>query len=55
MSHISIEILIKDKTLSIKIYNNLTDIPNSELIDIFCLISGFKILETKKGNEYDKA
>jgi hypothetical protein len=46
---------IKEKTLKIKLNDKINEISNKDIIDLFCFISAFKITETKKGNEYDKA
>lgn len=46
---------IKDKTLKIEIKNKINEIKKEDLLEIFCIINSFKILETKKGNEYEKA
>ena len=48
-------IIIWEKCLKIKIDEKINNISDENIIDIFCLISAFQKIETKKGNEYDKA
>lgn len=56
MSHIVIEnIIIKENQVKITLHNKINEIKNDDLIETFCWIHAFKILEDKKGNEYDKA
>ena len=55
MSHIVIDLLIKNNTLKIKINKRINNLDNNEIIDLFCIISAFNKEEKKKGNEYDKA
>lgn len=46
---------IKEKIFKIKIENKINDIKINELIEIFCTIKAFQKIETKNGNEYEKA
>jgi hypothetical protein len=48
-------IVIWEKCLKIKIDEKINTISDENIIDMFCLISAFQKIETKKGNEYDKA
>jgi hypothetical protein len=48
-------IVIWEKCLKIKIDEKINTISDENIIDMFCLISAFQRIETKKGNEYDKA
>lgn len=55
MSHIIIEIIIKEKIFKIKLKNKINELKDNELTRIYHLILSLKILENQKGNEYDQA
>jgi hypothetical protein len=46
---------INKNILKIKIKNKINEMSEEEMIELFSLISAFKIEEKRKGNEYDKA
>jgi hypothetical protein len=48
-------IVVWEKCLKSKIDEKIISRSDENLIDMFCLISAFQKIETKKGNEYDKA
>lgn len=48
-------VVIWENCLKIKIDEKINDISEENIIDLFCFISAFQRVETKKGNEYDKA
>ena len=48
-------VVIWKNCLKIKIDEKINDISNENIINLFCFISAFQRVETKKGNEYDKA
>ena len=48
-------ISIENKQLTIIIEEKISEIKNENLIDLFCTIHAFKILENKQGNEYEQA
>lgn len=41
--------------LKIELNEKISEISEENLIEIFCFIDAFNIIETKKGNEYEKA
>jgi hypothetical protein len=56
MSHIIIEITIKDTILKIKSKNKITELKENEIIWLFCTIDAFNKLEMNKyENEYNNA
>lgn len=48
-------VVIWKNCLKIKIDEKINDISDENIINLFCFISAFQRVETKKGNEYDKA
>jgi len=50
-----VNVVIWENCLKIKIDEKINDISEENIIDLFCFISAFQRVETKKGNEYDKA
>jgi len=50
-----VNVVIWKNCLKIKIDEKINDISDENIINLFCFISAFQRVETKKGNEYDKA
>lgn len=49
------EIYVWEKCLKIKLDEKINNMSEKNIIELFCLVSAFQVVETKKGNEYDKA
>lgn len=47
--------IINDNILTIKINKKLNNLENEEILDLFCTVSAFNMLEIKTGNEYNSA
>lgn len=53
MSHIIINYYIENKFLRISIEKNIVELNKNEIFEIYGIIHAIRILEIKKGNEYD--